>query len=100
MDYENQKMLETMFNVRQTHRLLRREMFNDPGVTKAIAQSQLDEEFALDLLGQMALHKRATVPTVVGLLERHSRHSAIRCRCVPTTWSWQPSMTGRLRPAG
>jgi hypothetical protein len=38
---------------------------------QTIAKSQLDEEFALDLLSQMVLHRRATVPTLVGLLERH-----------------------------
>lgn len=39
MDFENQKMLETMFNARQTRRLLRRELANDPGIMHTTARS-------------------------------------------------------------
>lgn len=71
MLYENQKMLETMFNDRQAMALLRRELTNDAVAMQTIEKSQLDSEFALDLLSQMALHKRATVPMLVGLLNQH-----------------------------
>jgi hypothetical protein len=71
MDFENQKMLETMFNKRQTMALLRSELTNDAGVMQAIESSAVDPEFAMDLLSQMILHKRATVPTLVGLLKGH-----------------------------
>lgn len=71
MDFENQKMLEVMFNKRQAMALLRHELTNDQVVMQTIERSGLDTEFALDLLSQMALHKRATVPTLVGLLKGH-----------------------------
>lgn len=71
MDWENQKMLETFFNAKQTPLLLRRELLASNSVITAISRSGLDEEFALDLLSQMILHKRATVPTMVGLLRGH-----------------------------
>lgn len=71
MDFENQKMLETMFNQRQTMVLLRRELTSDGNVMDAIGRSGVDPELALDLLSQMILHKRATVPTLVGLLKGH-----------------------------
>lgn len=71
MDFENQKMLETMFNDKQTMTLLRRELTSEPTVMTAIERSEVDPEFALDLLSQMILHKRATVPTLVGLLKGH-----------------------------
>ena len=71
MDFENQQMIETCFNARQTKDLLRAELLGSSAVIEAIQRSGLDEEFALDLLGQMILHKRTTVPTLVGLLKRH-----------------------------
>lgn len=71
MDFENQKMLETMFSKRQAKPLLRREFTQSPTVMDAIARSNVEPEFALDLLSQMALRKRATLPTLVGLLKDH-----------------------------
>jgi hypothetical protein len=61
MDYENQQMLERIFNAHQTMPLLRKQ-FSDKGVTS---------EFLLDLLSQMVLHRQANVVTMVGLLSRH-----------------------------
>ena len=74
MDFENQKMIEACFNARQTQDLLRAELLGSGPVIEAIQRSGLDEEFALDLLAQMILHKRTTVPTLVGLLKRHFMH--------------------------
>lgn len=74
MDFENQQMIETCFNARQTQPLLRRELLGTPDVIEAVQRSGLDEEFALDLLAQMILHKRTTVPTLVGLLKPHFEH--------------------------
>ena len=71
MDFENQKMLETFFNAKQTPLLLRRELLSSERVIIAIQKSELDEEFALDLLSQMILYKRTTLPTLVGLLRKH-----------------------------
>lgn len=71
MDFENQKMLENLFNDQQTPKLLRKEMLACLPVIDAIEASGLDHEFALDLLGQMALYKRAHPTTLIGLLKSH-----------------------------
>lgn len=71
MDFENQKMLETFFNARQTPKLLRRELLGSPTVVAAIQASELDEDFALDLLSHLILAKRAPVSALVGLLKHH-----------------------------
>lgn len=71
MDYENQKMIETFYNARQTKDLLRRELLLSQEVLMAVDRSGLDQEFALDLLSHMILLKRATLPTLVGLLKHH-----------------------------
>ena len=74
MDFENQQMIETCFNARQTQAMLRTELLGSSDVIEAVQRSGLDEEFALDLLAQMILHKRTTVPTLVGLLKFHFEH--------------------------
>lgn len=71
MKFENQKMLETLFNERQTPLLLRKEFTSSPKIVELIQASELDEEFCLDLLGHMALVKRATLPQLIGLLKKH-----------------------------
>lgn len=71
MDFENQKMIETCFNKKQTHDLLRHELTGSKTVMDTIARSGLDQKFCLDLLSQMILNKRATVPALVGLLAHH-----------------------------
>jgi hypothetical protein len=71
MDYENQQMLERIFNEKQAIPLLHKELLDSEYIVRLIEQSQLDQGFALDLLAQMMLHKRATVATLVGLLKYH-----------------------------
>lgn len=71
MDYENQQMLETMFNAKQTPLLIRKNILECKPLIELIQRSGLDEEFAIDVLSQMILHKRTTVPTMVGLLRQH-----------------------------
>lgn len=61
MDYENQEMLERIFDKHQTLPLLR-DRFGKKGIT---------QPFILDLLSHMVLHRQANVPTLVGLLNRH-----------------------------
>ena len=76
MDFENQKMLETFFNARQTPKLLRKELLDSQAVINAIRASELDEDFALDLLSHMILAKRAPVSALVGLLKHHFNNSS------------------------
>lgn len=71
MHFENQKMLESFFNERQTNKLLRKQFMDCPELIEKIQQASIDEDFALDLLGHMVLAKRSTVPALVGLLKHH-----------------------------
>lgn len=71
MQFENQQMLENLFNERQTPKLLRRELLASPQLVTLIQASELNQEFAIDLLSQMVLLKRATLPQLIGLLKFH-----------------------------
>lgn len=70
---EHQLTLEELFNKNQLMPRLRREF--DEGLTaehkEGILSTGLTMEFAIDLFAQMALRKRADVPTLVGLLRHH-----------------------------
>jgi hypothetical protein len=71
MDFENQKMLESFFNARQTPKLLRSELLGSQAVIDAVKASELDEGFAFDLLAHMILAKRSPVTALIGLLKHH-----------------------------
>lgn len=62
--------LETLHNKNQTLSRIRAE-FTEAGFEKGIEQTGLPVPFGLDLLVQMALHKRTELDTLVGLLRRH-----------------------------
>ena len=66
-----QNTLEELFNKNQTIPRIAREFKNDKTIQAMIAKSGLDEKFCLDLLVQMALHRRCNLPTLVGLLRKH-----------------------------
>lgn len=61
MDYENQQMLERIFNAHQTVPLLRAQFL----------KAGVKEPFRQDLLAQMVLHRQANLPTLVGLLRHY-----------------------------
>ena len=67
---EAQVELEKLFAKNQLLSRLRRE-FRQPEVIDLCEQHQLPIEFAIDLLAQMVLHKRAGIGILVGLLHRH-----------------------------
>ena len=69
-DTEAQVELEKLFAKNQLLSRLRRE-FRQPEVIDLCEQHQLPIEFAIDLLAQMVLHKRAGIGILVGLLHRH-----------------------------
>lgn len=69
MLFENQRMLETFFNTRQTPKLLRKELLSSEVVLKTIKNSGLEEDFCLALLAYMILAKRAPITAVVGVLK-------------------------------
>ena len=70
---DHQKMLEQLFNKNQLLPRLNFEFstFDDGVFVKHMAKHKIPVKFGLDLLVQMALHKRATLPVLVGLLRKH-----------------------------
>lgn len=70
---DHQLELETLYNKNQTVSRIRREFEEHDGFsfTEHMALFNIPEEFGLDLLTQMVLHKRTTLPTLVGILRKH-----------------------------
>lgn len=70
---EQQAELETLFNKNQLIPRIRKEFVNckDFDFIKYIKECNIPEAFGIDLLVQMALHKRATLPILLGILRHH-----------------------------
>ena len=70
--------LEVLYNKNQTISRIRQE-FEDCkefDFAKYMAQHNIPEDFGFDLLVQMVLHKRTTLPTLVGILRKHFEPAA------------------------
>lgn len=67
MDHQNQIELEKLFNKNETMKRLRRE-FRIPEIVDHIQEHLLPLDFAIDLLCQMVLHRRAGAGVLVGIL--------------------------------
>ena len=70
MDYINQIELEGLFHKNQTMNRLRRE-FAIPEIIEYLQEVKIPQDFAINLLAQMVLHKRAKMSVLVGLLHHH-----------------------------
>lgn len=70
MDHLNQIELERLFHKNQTMSRLRRE-FRIPLIIDHCQEAKIPLDFAIDLLAQMVLHKRAKMSVLVGLLHSH-----------------------------
>lgn len=70
---KHQLELEALYNKNQLMDRIRAEFTNckDFDFIRYIKSKNLDEKFAIDLLAQMALHKRANLPTLIGCLRHH-----------------------------
>ena len=69
---DHQKELEHLYSKNQLIPRVRAEFLNPAvGLVDYLQKVQIPEEFGVNLLVQMALHKRATLPTLVGILKRH-----------------------------
>lgn len=70
---DHQIELERLFNKNQTLSRIRKEFAEckEFSFINYLAANSIPEEFGLDLLVQMALHKRTTLPTLAGILRRH-----------------------------
>ncbi|WP_421991696.1 hypothetical protein [Roseococcus sp.] len=65
--------LEKLYSKNQLLKRLREEFISEPSVDflKTFEELGIPGQFGLDLLVQMALHKQADLPTIVGLLYHH-----------------------------
>jgi hypothetical protein len=70
---EFQIEIEQLYHKNQLFTRIREDFTSckDPDFSKTMDKAKLDHEFGWDFLVQMALHKRATVPTLAGILRRH-----------------------------
>jgi hypothetical protein len=69
----HQAELERLFSKNQTISRIRSEFeeCEEVNFEKYFERHKIDVEFGYDLLVQMALHKRTTLPTLVGILRKH-----------------------------
>jgi hypothetical protein len=69
----HQLELEKLYNKNQTLKRIRSEFTNcdEFNFTAYMLEREIDPDFGFDLLVQMALHKRTTLPILVGILRRH-----------------------------
>ncbi|WP_244832354.1 hypothetical protein [Caballeronia sp. TF1N1] len=68
---EHQLELERLFSKNQLMSRMRHEFSVDPIFIDHAKKHGVPEKFAVDLLVQMALHKRADLPTLVGCMRHH-----------------------------
>lgn len=72
---KHQFELERVFSKNQLMPRLRSE-FESPEVLEFLKTNSLPTKFGIDLLAQMALRKRADLPTLIGLLRHHFKGDA------------------------
>jgi hypothetical protein len=71
--YEHQLELERLYDKNQTVSRVRNEFMEcqDVDFEGYMLEREINPDFGFDLLTQMVLHKRTTLPTLVGILRRH-----------------------------
>jgi hypothetical protein len=90
--------LEKLYNKNQTLQRVRKEFVECAtfDFTGYMVANGVDPDFGFDLLTQMALHKRTTLPTLVGILRRHhhtvqdTTDAILRCAEIDLV-DWSPT---------
>lgn len=73
MDKTNMQMqLEAVFDKNNLMPRIRKEIESTPELVELTKKAGLDLKFGIDLMAQMALHKRASLPVLVGALRHHA----------------------------
>ena len=72
-----QATLEDLFNKNQLIPKLRREMEQVPRFLNIIKDNRINKPFAIDLLVQMAIHRRCKINILVGLLRPHFKDTQL-----------------------
>jgi hypothetical protein len=94
----HQLQLETLYNKNQTLQRIRHEFVNCKtfDFTGFMTANGVDPDFGYDLLVQMVLHKRTTLPILVGILRRHyddsqkTADAILRCAEIDLV-DWSPA---------
>lgn len=99
---KHQAELERLYSKNQTmHRIKSEFQDADFNFEKYFEQKQIDVEFGYSLLVQMALHKRTTLPTLVGILRTHFEPDPNACQmaadmllkaCEADLVDWHPGL--------
>lgn len=97
----HQMELERLYNKNQLIPRLRREFeeASDGHFIKYLAEKNIPRDFGIDLLVQMSLHKRADLPTLVGVLKHHFPNDTQQCAdmiynaCVADLVDWNPTLS-------
>lgn len=80
-EYTTQMGLELLLNKNQLLKRVRGEFANNPSIANAFIglmdQHEIDISFGFDLLTQIALHRRASLSTLVGLLRHHFKDESM-----------------------
>jgi hypothetical protein len=69
----HQQELEALFSKNQLMPRMRAEFMAEPEIIAHLKEKEIPEAFGIDLLVQMALHKRCDVQTLVGCLRHHCK---------------------------
>lgn len=72
--------LEQLFNKNQLTKRIATEFRENMTLLNYINHKEINEDFAIGLLVQMVLHKRTTLPTLVGILKHHFEDSPDPCQ--------------------
>jgi hypothetical protein len=70
MKCESQSQLEDLYHKHNANSFLYSE-FAEAGFEQALEKLEIPVKFGMDMLIQLSLHKRANVPTLVGILRKH-----------------------------
>lgn len=101
---QTQLELETLYNKNQLiprlHHYFKKELKAQSGLdlTKFMELNQIDESFGFSLLVQMALHRRTTLPTMIGILRHHMKtaqevaDAILKC-CELDLVHWHPAFS-------
>lgn len=91
--------MEKLFNKNQLHPRIKAEFTaSDLPFREVMIKNGLDVQFGYDLLVQMVLHKRANLPTLVGILRKHFKGDcqattdALLLACQIDLVDWNPNL--------
>lgn len=96
---DHQVELEKLFSKNQLTTRIRNEFLNceDANFTQYLLEKKIPTNFGMDLLVQMALHKRASLQTLIGILYHHFNDAQMTAdmllsACMADIMDWDPTL--------